>query len=438
MRTELICVGTELLSGKLNTNVGYIGEKLNSLGILLDCTTTVPDETGTMEQVFREVFSRSDITIITGGLGPTFDDLTRDIAAKALDKKLILDREILQNIAQHFVKRGVEMPKENEKQAYIIEGAKAIPNALGTAPGQIIELKDNNKISAIFLLPGPPKEMIPMLDKAVIPYLKGKFEHVIMRSKVLHIYGLSESKADELIQPVLETERMMEKGRISFTILAHRQIIDIKTTVSGFNEIIVDEALNTIRREFYQILGDHIYGEDNQTLESVLSELLAKKRKTLAVAESCTGGLLSNRITNISGVSIYFKMGVVVYSNDSKINLLKVSADTIREYGAVSKETAMEMARGIKKVSGSDYGLSITGIAGPGGGTAEKPVGLVYFGLASDKGEFTEEKKFNGTRAEIKEFSANYALHLLYKTINRENQTAKQEQQDKKQLKMKF
>ena len=413
MRVELICIGTELLTGKVNTNIAYIGARLNSIGLELSNEITVSDDKKEMEKVFIESFGRADVVIMTGGLGPTFDDLTREIASKVLRRKLIFDKDIMAQIARHFIDRNMEMPKNNESQAYIISGARVITNKTGTAPGQIIEVKSLKfKVKNIVLLPGPPAEINPMFENTVLPYLKSKYEQKIVKSKILHVYGLPESKVDELIKPIVKSE-----NNVFFTILAHLSVIDIKITVSGTDEMLVDETLNKIKTEIYEILKENIFGEDNETLENIIGNLLIKRRKTLAVTESCTGGLLSHRITNIPGSSVYFRAGIVAYSNSEKISILNVDPETIEKYGAVSGETVLEMARGLQVISKADYVLAVSGIAGPGGGTAEKPVGLVYFGLATPTERLVEKMKFTGSRIEIKGKSVNYALDMLRRQL---------------------
>ncbi|MDI6642177.1 MAG: competence/damage-inducible protein A [Elusimicrobiota bacterium] len=418
MQLEVVCIGTELLSNKVNTNIAYIGEKLNSIGLELNKATTIPDNLAEMIKTFKEVIHQAEIAFIVGGLGPTFDDLTRQAVAKALNKKLVFKRELMHNIAKHFIEKNIEMPKGNERQAYIIEGAVIIENKLGTAPGQIIEVKSKKlKVKTLFLLPGPPRELHAMFEQTVLPYLKSKYERKIVKSKMLHVYGLSESKVNELILPVVETERKLIGTYVSFNIISHRSIIDIQITVSGTDETLIDEILHNITRELYQILGENIYGEDNQTLESVVGELLIKSKKTLSVAESCTGGLVSNRITNIPESSLYFKQGVVTYSNQSKIDLLKVNPETIEKYGPVSEQTAIEMVRGVRKLANSDYAVSITGIAGPSGATKTLPLGTVFFGLITPERELTAHKQFSGTRTEIKEQAVNFILDALRREL---------------------
>lgn len=426
MKVELVSVGTELLKGKINTDNAYLGEKLDSIGLAIDRETTVGDSREKIESVLQEALNRSDIIITTGGLGPTFDDLTREVMAKVLKKKLVFDREVMHQIAAHFAKRDLEMPKDNEKQAYIIEGAKVIPNKAGTAPGIVVERKTKagakskvQKARAIIMLPGPPREMKPMVEEVVLPYLKERYERKILKKCVLHISGLTESAVYEKIKEVVEIERRMEGGILRFSILAHLTKIDVEISGEGENELLVDEMLHKARQEIYNCLEDYIYGEDKDTLESVVGGLLLSKRLTLAVAESCTGGLIGDRITDVAGSSVYFKEGVVAYSNEAKVRGLGVKEETLNEFGAVSRESALEMARGVQRISGTDIGLATTGITGPTGGTAKKPVGLVYVALVWPKMgvELCREFRFSGKRKEIKESTAANALDILRKAL---------------------
>jgi nicotinamide-nucleotide amidase len=414
MRTELICVGTELLTGKLNTNSVYIGERLAALGLDLALVTTVGDAAADLENVFRPTLSRGGIIIVTGGLGPTFDDLTRETLAAVLGRRLVLQDEALEDIRQKFAKRGAVMSTNNERQAYLIDGARMIANRNGTAPGQIVEIKEGGAV--VILLPGPPKEMQALFESDVFPYLR-QFETAVKKSFVLHVYGDAESAVDDKIRPIIEAERQLESGAVDFTILAQATVIDIKTSVKGGDEMLVDETLNNLRHEFYEVLGDHIYGEGRQTMEGVVGELLFKHNKTLAVAESCTGGLIAHRVTNVPGSSRYFKQGAVTYANEAKIAMLGVASETLERFGAVSEQVAVAMAEGMKKTAGVDYALSVTGIAGPAGGTADKPVGLVFIGLASSDGTTAHRFQFTGDRTIIRERAANQALDLLRREL---------------------
>ncbi|MCJ7646586.1 competence/damage-inducible protein A [bacterium] len=425
MRVELISVGTEPLKGKINTDTAYLGEKLDNIGLTIERETTVGDDREKIESVLREVLNRADIIITTGGLGPTFDDLTREVMAKVLKKKLVFDREVMHEIAAHFAKRELEMPKENERQAYIIEGARVIPNKVGTAPGMVVEKrskadsKSKTQRVSVIMLPGPPREMRPMVEEVVLPYLKEKYERRILKKCVLHICGLTESSAYEKIKEVVEIERRMEGGILRFSILAHLATIDVEISGEGENELLVDEMLHKARQEIYDCLGDYIYGQDEDTLESVVGGLLLRKRLTLAVAESCTGGLLGDRITDVAGSSVYFKEGIVAYSNEAKVRILGVREETLNGFGAVSRETALEMARRVQGISGADIGLATTGIAGPTGGTPEKPAGLVYIALVwAGRGvEICNEFRFIGQRREIKESTVASALDILRRAL---------------------
>lgn len=409
MHTEIICIGSELLVGSVNTNGAYISEKLATIGLKVNREITVGDDFSELENVFLESLDRCDIIISTGGLGPTFDDITREVVSKAAGKKLVQDKNVLKTISEFFEKKKIKMPKVNEKQAYILEGAEIIPNGLGTAPGQILEA--NNKI--IILLPGPPRELKPMFENNVLPYLKKRFERGLLKIKTLHTVGLAESVVDEKIRKIVDIEGQLEGSEVSFSILAKHTGVDIKISVSGTDEMLIDKTIQNLKKEFYGVLKDSIFGEDNQTLESVVGELLLKKRKTLAVAESCTGGLISHRLTNVAGSSMYFKEGAVTYSDISKKRLLGVKDETLNKYGAVSSEVAQEMAEGIKKTSGTNFGISTTGIAGPKPSSTGKPVGLVFIALASNDGTKVQQFQFTGSRAEIKDKIATAALDIL-------------------------
>jgi len=425
MKVELVSIGTELLKGSVNTDIAYLGEKLDSIGLTIERETTVGDNRERIESVLREALNRSDIIITTGGLGPTFDDLTREAIARVLKKKLVFDKEVMHEIAAHFAKRDLEMPKENERQAYTIQGAKVIPNKVGTAPGMILErrtrsgAKSKVKKVSIIMLPGPPREMRPMVEEVLLPYLKEKYERRILKKCVLHISGLTESATYEKIKEVVEIERKMEGGILRFTILAHLTSVDVEISGEGENELLVDEMLHKARQEIHDCLGDYIYGQDEDTLESIVSGLLLRNRLTLAVAESCTGGLLGDRITDVAGSSVYFKEGTVAYSNEAKVRILGVKEETLNQFGAVSRETALEMAKGIQRISGADISLATTGIAGPTGGTPEKPVGLVYIALAWAKRsvEICKEFRFIGQRREIKESTVASALDILRRAL---------------------
>ncbi|MFC1501284.1 competence/damage-inducible protein A [Elusimicrobiota bacterium] len=415
MKTELLCLGTELLEGKTNLDSSYLGDRLSMIGLNLDRITTVSDHLETIKKAFSDALNASDIIIITGGLGPTFDDVTREAISEHLNIKLVLNKKILAGIEKRFSKNMSEMPESNIKQAYILDGAKPLTNNHGTAPGQLLELNDLKKI--IILLPGPLRELQHMFEKEVFPYLK-QFETKIRKTLTLRVCGLSESDVNQRILSIVEAERKTERETVSFTILAHQMIVDIKIIVSAQDEMLVDEILHNLKKEFEDVLESNVYGYNRDTLESVIARLLVEHKKTLAIAESCTGGLLAHKITNVPGSSMYFKEGVVTYSNDSKIKVLGVKEETLDNYGAVSEQTVLEMARSIKDIAKSDFSISISGIAGPTGGTKDKPVGLVYIGLVTPENMAKSFKyDFSGNRIDIREKSAVYALDLLRREL---------------------
>ncbi|MBI5555916.1 MAG: competence/damage-inducible protein A [Elusimicrobia bacterium] len=415
MQTEIISIGTELLLGKVNTNVSYLSEKITGLGLNLVYETTVGDNKAAMAETFRQVFKRSQVIFITGGLGPTFDDLTREVIAEVLAKKLIFSRQAMQAVAAFFARRSQEMPKKNEKQAYYIDGARLIPNEIGTAPGQIIELqKDQDfKAETIILLPGPQFEIEPMMKKVVLPFLKDKYERGLTRLHTMHVTGMSESKVDEEIKDLVEVERKLEGGDLRFALVARPGVVDVVIIGAGKNEMLIDDFMAKAKSELKEKLGNNIFGENEESLPQVTGNLLGRKKMTVSLAESCTAGLLSKMITDVSGSSMYFKGGVVAYNNLVKKEVLGVSAESLEKQGAVSQQVALEMARGVKKLCRSNIGISITGIAGPGGGTPEKPVGLVYCALVADTGEQCNEQHFAGNRRGIREKAAIYTLDLL-------------------------
>lgn len=375
MKAEIIAIGTELLLGDtLNTNSQYISEKLAELGIDVYYHTIVGDNPKRLKECLKSAFERVDLVITTGGLGPTQDDLSKEIAAAYFQKKMELDYDSLKFI-QNFYKRGNRvMPKSNEKQAYFPEGSLIMKNNNGTAPGYILE--NNNRI--IIQLPGPPKEMKPMFEENVIHYLN-KFNNYIIKSKTIKILGIGESSSEELVEDIIRKQSNPSIGTYGIP-----GGCKFRITAKAKN---VTEALSIIEPVEYELrerLKENVYGVDDESIEEVVAKLLIEKNLTISTAESCTGGMVSSKLINYPGISKVFMQGVTTYSNKSKIKMLNVKKETLEKFGAVSKETAAEMAEGIAKVAGTNIGLSTTGIAGPDGGTKEKPVGLVYLGLYLD------------------------------------------------------
>lgn len=387
MKAEILAVGTEILLGDIvNTNAQYIAKRLADLGISVYHHSVVGDNEERLFNSYKLAFERADIVIATGGLGPTKDDLTKEIGAKYFGKKLILHEESLNYIKEFFERLGRPMGDSNIKQAYMPEGAVILPNSNGTAPGCIID--ENNKI--LVMLPGPPKEMIPMFENHVVPYL-GKFSDSILVSKVLRVAGLGESTMAEMVEDIIE-------GSTNPTVAPYAKDFEsiLRITANGKTKEEAEKLIIPVEEEIRKRLGDNVYAEGENTLENVVGEMLLNKNLTIATAESCTGGLLAGTLVNYPGISAVFLEGAVTYSNEAKMKRLKVKAETLEKYGAVSEETAREMAEGIAKAAETDIGISVTGIAGPGGGTFEKPVGLVYVGLYI-KGKVSV-KKFNFPR----------------------------------------
>ena len=420
MNIELICSGSELLTGKLNTHAGFIGSKLNDIGLGLSLITTVADRKKEFKSVLRDSVKRSSVIIVTGGLGPTFDDITVETVSEVLNIKTYKDETVQKAIVQYFQRKGINRPaSNNERQAYILEGAKILENRFGTAPGQMLHFQytenENKKIrKTIFLLPGPPREMHPMFEENVLPFMKS-YQIKMKKTVILHICGMAESLVDEKIKPTIDY--LSNNDDVEFAILAHKFLIDVKVAVSGENELIIDDTLRNINNEFVNVLGNNIYGYNEDTLESVIQRMLIENKKTISVAESCTGGMISAKLTKTPGSSVCFKQSAITYSNEAKMKMLNVKKETLERFGAVSEQTANEMLNGILNLSGSDYAISITGIAGPGGATKDKPVGLVYIGVSYKGKNFVEKFMFSGTRDDIRERATNVALDSIRRLL---------------------
>lgn len=404
MICEIISVGTELLLGNIiNTNAQYLSQKISELGFDVYYHSVVGDNMERLIEQIKLSRSRADIIITTGGLGPTDDDITKSGLCNALGIDLVLHKESLEKINSYFNKTGKEMPDINKRQAYIPSGGKNIENNNGSAPGIIYEDKNN----IFILLPGPPGEMKPMFDKNVFPYLKDKSDSII-ESKTLKVVGIGESSLQVMLQSLLDSQTNPTIALYAKVGEVHVRVT-AKTDKKSEADYIIDQMIEKIKN----ILGDNLYGYCDDTLEGTINKLLKKNKKSIAIAESCTGGLVSDRLTNISGASDSYINGVVSYSNEAKIKVLGVKEDTINKYGAVSRETASEMAVGVKNISKTDIGMSITGIAGPDGGTDEKPIGLCYIGLAFKNDVYTYEFYFNGNRIKIKSNASTKALDIL-------------------------
>lgn len=407
MRAELINTGTEILLGQiLNSNARFLGERLAGLGIDVYFQTTVGDNAHRVAEALRIALERAEIVIVTGGLGPTMDDLTKEAVAEALGLPMHMDEASLNNIEEFFRARGRTMPEINKKQALMPTGATVIPNKTGTAPGVIIE----QGVKIIVILPGPPVELQPMFEDTVEPFLMektGKDKTVIV-SRVLRVLGLGESTVEERIKDLV-----VEQTNPTIAFLAPQGEVLIRITAKAKDKADADKMLSVPEKEIRQRLGSFIYGTDDDTMEKVVVGLLKQKGLTVSTAESCTGGLIAKRITDISGASENFMYGIVTYDNQAKIDLIGVSPETLVRFGAVSEETALEMARGVRAACGTDIAVSVTGIAGPGGGTPQKPVGLVYIGFEDGETALVQRYLFAGDRETIRWQASNTALNLI-------------------------
>lgn len=408
MVVELISVGTEILLGNIvNTNATYLAEKCALLGCSLYHQTVVGDNEERMEEAIRQAIERADIVILTGGLGPTKDDLTKEVTAKVFGRKLYMDEHSRTRIRDYFEKiKSKKVTENNWKQALVPEGAIVIDNLNGTAPGLILEDKERGK--AAILIPGPPNEMKPMFEHDIAPYLNKKQPEGIY-SHMVKVCGIGESRAETMVADLMDAQTNPTLAPYAKTGEVH-----FRVTARACSEEAAEKLMEPMIEEMKKRFGDAVYTtEENVTLEESVIRLLEEKKMTVTTAESCTGGKLSGRLLNVSGASGVYNEGYITYANASKEKILGVKHETLETYGAVSEQTAAEMALGAAKAAGADAALSVTGIAGPGGGTAEKPVGLVYIGCAV-KGEVTvREYRFTGNREKNRDYAVARAITLL-------------------------
>ncbi|HEU0179482.1 MAG TPA: competence/damage-inducible protein A, partial [Blastocatellia bacterium] len=405
LNAEIIAIGSEMLTPfRMDTNSLWLTERLNSMGIEVKLKTVVGDDEARLEETVRDAIKRSEIVIATGGLGPTEDDITRKIFARVLKRQLILEDAILEKLRARFARRNMPMPENNSRQALVIHGAQILENNNGTAPGMLIT--EGNR--TVVMLPGPPREMKPIFDASVAPVLKQRAGDMLIVRRTLSIFGLGESAVDELAAPIYKKYQ-----NHSTTILFKDGQIELHLTAQARKETEAGKLLDELGGQLDEVLGEYIFSRNNETLEEVVGQLLKLRGYTLATAESCTGGLLAGRITDVPGSSEYFLEGVVSYSNEAKIDLLGVPKKLIETHGAVSEQVAGAMAAGVRKRAGSTFGMSVTGIAGPGGSSEEKPVGLVYIALADDSQTTTRKFIFPGDRQFIRLLSVNAALDML-------------------------
>lgn len=411
MTVELLSVGTEILLGNIiNTNSAYLSTKCAELGLSLYYQVSIGDNEERLTESIHTALSRSDIVLLTGGLGPTKDDITKETTANALGMSIVEDSHTKQRIQDYFkISNYKTISDNNWKQALVIDGAMVIDNHNGTAPGFIVETTDNKKV---ILLPGPPNEMIPMFERDIFPYLK-ELQPYVLYSKMVKICGIGESLAETMISDLIESQT-------NPTIAPYAKLGEVHFRVTANAKSIEDakEMVKPIVTELKKRFKENIYTtKEEQSLEEVVVKLLKKNKFTLSVAESCTGGLLAGRIINVSGVSDVMNEGFITYSNKAKRKYLDVKKRTLHQFGAVSRETAVEMAKGVIIKTGADAALTITGIAGPEGGSEEKPVGLVYIACRVNGTTVVKENFFRGTRQKVREQSVVNALDLLRRCL---------------------
>ena len=405
LRAEIVSVGTELLMGQIvDSNAAYMARGLAEVGVSIYRRTTVGDNMERLVTALRAAFAEADVVITIGGLGPTMDDITRDGLAEALGDTLVQDEKIAEGLRQFFTKRNMPVLESTLRQAMVPVHGRAIANPNGTAPGVLFE-KDG-KIG--IALPGPPNEFIPMTDNHVLPYLRQKTGNIgTIRSVVLRVAGIGESAAEDMIKDLMmdanpSVAPYAKVGEVHLRVTA-------KAETAEQAEVMIAERAKLVRER----LGVAIYGENDDPLEKAVVNLLKERGKTVSTAESCTGGLVAQRITDVPGSSAVFLGGVVAYSNLSKTDLSAVPAEMIAEFGAVSPEVAKALAEGARTRFGTDYGIGVTGVAGPDGGTPEKPVGLVYFAVAYPGGCEVDKGNFIGSRAVVRSRASQNVLNML-------------------------
>lgn len=408
MIAELISVGTELLMGQvLNTDAQFMAQKLAPLGVNVYHQVTVGDNPERLKDAIRTALSRADIVILSGGLGPTGDDLTKNAIADVFGLPMERDAQSEQMLRERFLAFRREMTPNNLKQADFPKGSIILKNANGTAPGCIVTSGEKTAI----LLPGPPSELFPMFENEVMPYLELR-SGCKLYSRELRIFGMGESAVEYRLQDLMDAQ-----DNPTIAPYAKTGETTLRVTARCTTEEEGRQLVQPVIDEIQSRLGDVVYSTEGVTLAGVCAKLLEERNLTLAVAESCTGGMISSTLIDIPGSSVYFMEGAVTYSDAAKMRRLGVSSATLRKYGAVSAECAKEMAAGMRKTSGSDYALATTGIAGPGGATREKPVGLVYVALADGKDTIVKQLNLTGNRSRIREVTVLNALDMLRRAL---------------------
>lgn len=413
VNAEIIAVGSELLTPhRQDTNSLFLTEKLNDLGIEVRFKCIVGDDAAALTAAAKLAMQRSDVVIFSGGLGPTEDDLTRESVAEALGLKLQRDPGMVAKLEERFAKRGIKMAGNNAKQADVLSGATVLTNPLGTAPGQWIAGKYDGRERIVMLLPGPPYELKGLFETECIPRLRARVPAQHIATRTLKMAMIPESQVDARVAPIYKTYADVET-----TILAGAGEIQLHLRCRKDARADAEARVEDLAEKIEDEMGDAIFSRKGESIEQIVSYLLQMRNMTLAVAESCTGGMLAERITSLGGSSRYFLGGAVVYSNELKTQFANVPKGLIERHGAVSREVAAAMAEGIRKRCVASYGVGITGVAGPGGGTEQKPVGLVYMALAGEEGTQVVERTFPGDRKRIRQFSTQQALEMIRRAL---------------------
>jgi nicotinamide-nucleotide amidase len=408
VKVEVVVIGNELLDGsRSDEHTAYVSSRLAALGAEVVRATIVPDDPRLIEDALCRALASADVVITTGGLGVTSDDRTKQVAARVAGRKLVLDERTLTRVRQRFEDRGISMPEINVSQAMIPEGARAIDNHNGTAPGLMIEKDD----ALLFVLPGVPVEMHGMLEDYVLPFLEGRGLRKLTQERLVRTTGIPESRIAELVAPLAK-----RFARTEIAYLPSRAGVDLKIVCRAGAVEDAGRTAEDAAERISDLLGPYVYARGPETIEEVVGYLLSMARKTLAVAESCTAGRLGWRITRVPGSSEYFRGGVIAYSDEVKTGLLNVDPATLKAHGAVSEHTAREMAAGARAATGADVGLAVTGVAGPGGGSPQKPVGLVYVAVAGPA-DRVRRLRFAGGRDAVREQATQAALELLRRAL---------------------
>lgn len=413
MIVEILTIGDEVVAGNIiNTNTVYIADQLWQQGYQVEYHSSVRDDADKIKEALLLARNRADFVLVTGGLGPTADDFTLEIAAKTFNQELNLDQDYLKYLEELYKSRGRILSENNKKQAYVPKDGLVFKNKIGTAPGIAFQSQEK----WFYFMAGVPREMKHLFHDYVLPHLNSlRSDQLFFKTKLLKCFGIAESDLDQKLQDLYQDRVHIDGVRVGFR--AHFPEIFIKLSSWDLNEKKAEELLHKVEQEIQNRAGEFIYGENDDTLELVVGNLLRKNNQTLSLAESCTGGFISSKITDVSGSSDYFLGGVISYSNEVKQNVLEVKSSTLEKYGAVSSEVAIEMAKGVKKLTGSDYAIAVTGIAGPTGATPEKPVGTVHIALVSKDDIWEKEYCFNRGRSFFKEFVYAVSLNQLRKII---------------------